>query len=148
MTIAVAEALMDTFNKTNEERKQTLVRYMQRWGRKYPDAGYGGMFYEWLHSRKPHPYNSWGNGAAMRVSSVGWMYSSLEETRKIARLTASVTHNHSEGMKGAEAASAVIWAARNGWPKTKIRKFVEKEFYPLKETCNEIRPGYHFDVSC
>ena len=84
----------------------------------------------------------------MRVSSVGWLFDTLEETRFAAKDTAKVTHNHPEGMKGAEATASVIWAARNHWSKTQIRKYVEKEFYPLKNTCDQIRPGYHFDVSC
>ncbi len=84
----------------------------------------------------------------MRVSSAGWLFDTLGETLEAAADTAVVTHNHPEGIKGAKATAFVIWAARNGWSKAKIRKHVEKEFYPLKQTCDEIRPGYHFDVSC
>ena len=148
MTIAVAEALLDTLGKDREERKQAVVRSMQKWGRRYPDAGYGGKFYSWLYNPNPQPYNSWGNGSAMRVSSAGWLFDTLEETRQAAVDTACVTHNHPEGIKGAEAAASVIWMARNGKSKAEIRKYVEKEFYPLKKTCDQIRPAYHFDVSC
>lgn len=148
MTIAVAEALLDTLGKDREERKQAVVRSMQKWGRRYPDAGYGGKFYSWLYNPNPQPYNSWGNGSAMRVSSAGWLFDTLEETRQAAADTACVTHNHPEGIKGAEAAASVIWMARNGKSKAEIRKYVEKEFYPLKQTCDQIRPAYHFDVSC
>ena len=148
MTVAVAEALLDTWGKDIAELRKALVFSMQKWGRRYPHAGFGGRFYEWLFDRNPRPYNSWGNGSAMRVSAVGWMYETMEETRQIAKETALVTHNHPEGVKGAEATAAVIWAARNHWPKSKIRKYVEKEFYPLKKTCDQIRPYYHFDVSC
>ena len=148
MTIAVAEALLDTLGKDREARKEALVRSMQKWGRRYPDAGYGGTFRGWLRTRKPEPYNSWGNGSAMRVSSAGWLFETLEETRQAAADTACVTHNHPEGIKGAEATASVIWLARNGKSKEEIRKYVEQEFYPLKKTCDQIRPTYRFDVSC
>ncbi len=148
MTVAVTEALLDTLGQDSEKRKKAVVESMQKWGRRYPDAGYGGRFADWLYTRKPQPYNSWGNGSAMRVSTAGWLYETLEETRQAARDTACVTHNHPEGLKGAEATAAVIWAARNGWTKDRIREYVRKEFYPLKYTCDQIRPGYHFDVSC
>ena len=114
MTIAVAEALMDTLGKTDEEIKTALVTSMKKWGKRYPDAGYGNMFYQWLHTREPKPYGSFGNGSAMRVSSAGWLFDSIEETRRIARLTAEVTHNHPEGIKGAEAAASVVFLARTG----------------------------------
>ena len=148
MTIAVAEALLDTLGKDREARKEAVVRSMQKWGRKYPHAGYGGRFYDWLYARNPQPYNSWGNGSAMRVSSAGWLFDTLEETRQAAADTACVTHNHPEGIKGAEATASVIWMARNGKSKAEIRQYVEQEFYPLKKTCDQIRPTYHFDVSC
>ena len=148
MTIAVAEALLDTLEKDREVRKEAMVRSMQKWGRKYPYAGYGGTFRGWLRTRTPQPYNSWGNGSAMRVSSAGWLFDTLEETRQAAADTACVTHNHPEGIKGAEATASVIWMARNGKSKAEIRQYVEQEFYPLKKTCDQIRPTYHFDVSC
>lgn len=148
MTIAVGDALMDTLGKDRETRRNAIVRYMQKWGRRYADAGYGGMFLQWLHARKPQPYNSWGNGSAMRVSSAGWLFETLEETKIAAEDTAAVTHNHPEGIKGAVAVATVIWLARNQSTKAQIRKIVEKEFYPLRKTCDQIRPGYHFDVSC
>ena len=148
MTIAVAEALMDTLGKSREDRRIAVVRSMQKWGRRYPEAGYGGRFYRWLYETNPQPYNSWGNGSAMRVSAAGWLFSTLDETRQAAYDTACVTHNHPEGIKGAEATATVIWAARNKWSKAEIRKYVEKNYYPLNRTCDEIRPGYHFDVSC
>ena len=148
MTIAVTEALLDTLGKGKKERQNAVIHAMQKWGRRYPDAGYGGKFSYWLYEQNPQPYNSWGNGSAMRVSAAGWLFDTLEETMEAATDTASVTHNHPEGIKGAKATASVIWAARNGWSKTKIRKLVEKKFYLLKETCDEIRPKYHFDVSC
>ena len=148
MTVAVAEALMDTLGGSAGDRRNALIRSMQKWGRRYPDAGYGGSFYSWIYQVHPSPYNSWGNGSAMRVSSAGWLFETLEETQEAARDTACVTHNHPEGIKGAVATASVIWAARHGWPKAEIRRWAEKEFYPLDRTCDEIRPGYRFDVSC
>ncbi len=107
------------------------------------------MFHRWLHSSNPKPYGSYGNGSAMRVSSVGWLYESVEETRHVARLTAEVTHNHPEGIKGAEATASAIFLARNGSTKDEIRKYITTEFgYNLSRTCDEIRPGYYHDETC
>lgn len=149
MTIAVAEALMDTIGKTDEEIKDALVASMKKWGGIYPDAGYGGMFYRWLHSSHPEPYGSFGNGSAMRVAAAGWLYDTLEETRHMARLTAEVTHNHPEGIKGAEATASAIFLARKGCAKEEIKEYIVNEFgYDLSRTCNEIRPGYHHVETC
>ena len=98
MTVAVAQALMNTKGSSESKILSELVLSMQNWGRKYPYAGYGGMFYRWLRSNDPKPYGSFGNGSAMRVSSVGFMYDTIEQTRQAAILTAAVTHNHSEGI--------------------------------------------------
>ena len=114
MTIAVAEALLDNTGKTDDEIRTALVSSMRKWGKQYPDAGYGGRFYGWLRAKNPEPYGSYGNGSAMRVSSAGWLYDTLAETRRIARLTAEVTHNHPEGIKGAEATASAIFLARMG----------------------------------
>ena len=103
MSIAVAEALLDTMGQADAEIKAALVQSMQAWGKKYPLAGYGGRFSCWLREKHPEPYGSYGNGSAMRVSAAGWLYPTLDETRHAARLTAEVTHNHPEGIKGAEA---------------------------------------------
>ena len=148
MTIAVADALL--CEAKDPERIKTLLVYsMKRWGKKLPDAGYGGMFYRWLFTDDSQPYGSFGNGSAMRVSSVGWLYDALEKTREKARLTAEVTHNHPEGIKGAESVASVIWLARNGKSKQEIREYVIKEFgYDLSRTCDEIRPGYYHVESC
>ena len=149
MTIAVAEALMDTLGKTDEEIKTALVTSMKKWGKRYPDAGYGNMFYQWLHTREPKPYGSFGNGSAMRVSSAGWLFDTIEETRRIARLTAEVTHNHPEGIKGAEATASAVFLARTGWSKEEIKDYIIQEFgYDLSRTCDEIRPNYHHVESC
>ena len=149
MTVAVAEALMDAMGKSDEEIRQTLVHSMQKWGARYPDAGYGSMFYYWLHSNDPKPYGSFGNGSAMRVSSAGWLFDTLEETRHMARLTAEVSHNHPEGIKGAEATASAIYMARTGSTKEAIREYIIREFhYDLSRTCDEIRPDYHHVESC
>ena len=149
MTIAVADALLTTLGKADEEIKTALVDSMQKWGKKYPDAGYGGMFYRWLHSKHPEPYGSYGNGSAMRVSAAGWLFGTLEETRHVARLTAEVTHNHPEGIKGAEATASAIFMARTGSSKDEIKAYIIQEFgYDLSKTCDEIRPKYHHVESC
>ena len=149
MTIAVAEALLETLGKDRAARRDAVIRSMQKWGRRYPNAGYGGRFYDWLYKPHPHPFNSWGNGSAMRVSSAGWLYDTLEETLQAAEDTAIVTHSHPEGIKGAKCVAAVIFLLRNGKTKDGIRTFVTDTFgYDLSRTCDEIRPGYKFDVSC
>lgn len=149
MTIAVAEALMDTMGRPDGEIKAALVSSMQKWGRSYPNAGYGGMFRSWLKEKNPQPYGSFGNGSAMRVSAAGWLGGTLEETRHLARLSAEVTHNHPEGIKGAEATASAIFLARTGSTKEAIRDYITREFrYDLSRTCDEIRPTYHHVESC
>ena len=149
MTIAVAEAMMDSDGEKDGDIRAALVESMQKWGHRYPNAGYGGRFFGWLRAKDPQPYGSYGNGSAMRVSSVGWMYGTLEETRRCARLSAEVTHNHPEGIKGAEATAAAIYLARDGYSKEEIKEYIVREFgYDLSRTCDEIRPGYHHVESC
>lgn len=149
MTVAVAEALLDSRDKSDDEIRAALVASMQKWGKRYPNAGYGCMFYQWLREKEPKPYGSFGNGSAMRVSSAGWLFDTLEETRHIARLTAEVTHNHPEGIKGAEAIASAIFMARTGSTKDEIREYIITEFgYDLSRTCDEIRPGYHHVETC
>ena len=150
MTLAVAEALMDSQPDDGDEAIcKRLVSCMQKYGRAYPKAGYGYGFARWLMREDPQPYDSWGNGSAMRVSSVAWLYSDLAAVRKMARLTASVSHNHPEGMKGAEATAAAIFLARTGKNKEEIKAYIQREFgYDLSRTCDEIRPAYHHVESC
>ena len=149
MTIAVAEGLMDSMGKSDDEIRKALVDSMRRWGARYPYAGYGGMFRQWLHSENPKPYGSYGNGSAMRASSAGWLFDSFDDTWRKARLTAEVTHNHPEGIIGAECVASVIWLARHGKSKDEIKSFVVDTFgYDLSRTCDEIRPGYHHMESC
>lgn len=147
MTLAVAEWLMT--DPAHSERG--LVECMQRLGRKYPNAGYGGMFRRWLNKENPEPYNSFGNGSAMRVSPVGLYANSMEEALELARITASVSHNHPEGIKGAQAIAAAIYLKRTEEfdVKGKIKRFVEKHFgYNLDTDLRENRKDYAFDVSC
>jgi len=140
MTIAVAEAIL---------RKTDYARMYLKDGRMYPHAGYGGMFMRWLFSPDPQPYNSFGNGSAMRVSPVGFAFSSLEEVLEEAKRSAEPTHNHPEGIKGAQAAAATIFLARKGEDKAVIKKFIEAQFgYSLEKRLDEIRPSYRFDVTC
>ena len=150
MTVAIAEALLAVGSDAGEsEIKEAAVANMQDWGRRYPHAGYGGKFRQWLKERNPKPYGSYGNGSAMRVSAAGWLYPTIERTREVAELTAAVTHNHPEGIKGAVATASCIFLARNGASKDEIRKYVENEFhYDLNRTLDEIRPFYHHVESC
>ena len=142
MTVAVADWLLNGGD---------LAKVMQRYGREYPypTGGYGGRFSGWLREKDPQPYNSWGNGSAMRVSAVGWMFDSLEKTLEVAKETAVVTHNHPEGIKGAQATAAAIYLARTGKSKQDIKQYIETTFsYDLGRTCDEIRPFYRFNESC
>ena len=150
MTLAVCEALLKVGqDATVKEIEDAVISSMQSWGRRYPHAGYGGYFRRWLTACHPEPYNSFGNGSAMRVSAVGWLYDSLENTRTVAKAIANVTHNHPEGIKGAEATASAIFMARNGSSKEEIKKYIENEFhYDLNRTLNEIRPSYHMDETC
>ncbi|MGD1843471.1 MAG: ADP-ribosylglycohydrolase family protein [Thermonemataceae bacterium] len=140
MTIAVAEALMyqKPFDKT-----------IKAYGLQYPNRGYGGMFSKWLQSDSLAPYNSFGNGAAMRVSPVGFAYKEEEQVLDVAQQTAEVTHNHPEGIKGAQAVALAVWMARNGKSKEQIRTAIQEKFdYDLQRCIKDIRIDYAFDVTC
>ena len=150
MTIAVAEAFLDAGLDAEEKQlTQYLVKSLRKYGKQYPKAGYGLRFWKWLHSWRPKPYNSCGNGSAMRVSSVAWLYEDLESVRRAARISSEVTHNHPEGIKGAEATAAAIFLARTGHSKEEIKAYIIREFhYDLSRTCDEIRPGYYHVEIC
>jgi len=142
MTFATIDVLIN---------KGDYTETYQRYGRKYPDpyGGYGENFNEWIQTTQPRPYNSWGNGSAMRVSPVGWVYNTLEQTIKEAKKSAEVTHNHPEGIKGAQATASAIYLARNGKTKDEIKKYIIDTFgYDLDRKIDKIRPIYDFDVSC
>lgn len=143
MTLAVAEAFMGA---PDDEAviKQRLIDAMRQYSKAFPDAGYGGCFAMWLFLDGTEPYNSFGNGSAMRVSSVAWLYDDLDTVRKMARLSAEVTHNHPEGIKGAEATASAIFLARTGHSKTEIKAYIEDRFgYDLSRSCDEIRLDYY-----
>ena len=150
MTVAVCDGILKAGLDADENTMKTaIITSMQLWGHKYPHEDYGRKFYTWLAMENTKPYNSWGNGSAMRVSSVGWLFDTLERTREVARWSAEVTHNHPEGIKGAESIASVIWLARNGKSKNEIKDYVIKEFgYDLSRTCDEIRPNYRHVESC
>lgn len=149
MTIAVAKALMETYGQDDDTIRASLVTKMQSFGRRYPNAGYGGKFYRWLMSDDPQPYQSFGNGSGMRVSSAGWLYRTLDETLHVARLTAEVTHNHPEGIKGAQSIAAGIFLARAGADKEQIIRYIAASFdYDFSRTLDEIRPYYGFYATC
>jgi ADP-ribosyl-[dinitrogen reductase] hydrolase len=122
---------------------------LRKWGQAYPRRGYGGHFRRWIWSKNPQPYNSWGNGSAMRVSACGFAAKTLDEALGLAKRSAEVTHNHPEGIKGAQATAAAIFLARTGSDKAAIKAEIAKRFgYDLTRTCDEIRPGYVFNESC
>ncbi|MCI7640403.1 MAG: ADP-ribosylglycohydrolase family protein [Clostridiales bacterium] len=150
MTLAVADAFLSLPPQVSDEDiHRFLVRSMQTYGQAFPYAGYGGMFRRWLKESNPQPYGSYGNGSAMRVSSVGWLFDDLETVRHMARLSAKVTHNHPEGIKGAEATASAIYLARTGSTKAEIKAYIESNFhYDLSRTCDEIRPTYRHVESC
>ncbi len=151
MTLAVAEGLLGAGLDAEGRRKagETVASSMRRLGRAYPYAGYGARFDAWLRSSDPKPYNSLGNGSAMRVSPVAWLFDDLSTVRAVARETAMPTHNHPEGAKGAEAVAACIFLARQGVEKHLIGTYAQRQFgYDLSRTCDEIRPGYRFDETC
>jgi ADP-ribosylglycohydrolase len=140
LTIAVAAAILED---------RDYRKWLWEIGRRYPNAGYGGSFMRWLASRDPAPYNSWGNGAAMRVSPVGFAFDTIEDVLREAARSAEVSHNHPEGVKGAQATALAVYLARTTGDKQRIRKEVTSRFgYDLDRTLNEIRPGYAFDISC
>lgn len=147
MSLAVCEALMSCKSDHSDLSKQAIT-YMQEIGNKYPHAGYGESFYHWLHEKSPKPYNSWGNGSAMRVSGCGYAAKSLEEVIQFSRMVTEVTHNHPEGIKGAEATAVAVYLARTGKNVLEIRDYINKYYYPINFTLDSIRNEYKFDVSC
>ena len=148
MTIAVAKALSVSKGNGYADLEDQLYHYMHEIGRRYPDSGYGGNFYYWIMNGETKPYNSFGNGSAMRTSACAWFAETLEECLDLARRCASVSHDHPEGIKGAKAVSACIWLARDGKSKDAIRDYVKENYYDLDFTLDGIRPSYRFDETC
>lgn len=140
MTIAVADAILN---------RRDYADVMKVYGRKYPNAGYGGHFYHWIFSSESEPYDSWGNGSAMRVSPIGFAFDSIDDVLREAKRSAEVTHNHPEGIKGAQAVAMAIFLGRCGESKKTIKdEIIERFGYNLGRSLDEIRPAYNFDVSC
>ncbi|MBN2327724.1 MAG: ADP-ribosylglycohydrolase family protein [Candidatus Omnitrophica bacterium] len=140
LTVAIANSIL-----SGEDYASSIKRI----GRRYPNADYGGHFRGWLHSDDAAPYNSWGNGSAMRVSPVGFAFDALDTVLEEAKKSAEVTHNHPEGIKGAQATAGAIFLARTGQPKEFIKEYIETQFdYDLSTPIDDIRPAYQFDVSC
>lgn len=151
MTLAVADAIMkwrENGGGAYDALSAETVMSMQNFGRRYPHAGYGGAFKRWLKDEFPQPYNSWGNGSAMRVSACGWAGQTLDEVKALSRAVTEVTHNHPEGIKGAEATAVATFLARTGKSMDEIKAVIVRDYYPLDFTLDEIRPAYEFDVSC
>lgn len=147
MSIAIAKALLDS--KKDRSNLGTLaVMWMQTLGRKYPDAGYGGNFRHWLTDPDPHPYNSWGNGSAMRVSACGFAADSVEDAIRLSRTVTEVTHNHPEGIKGAEATAVAIYMARSGKSLLDIQQYINERYYMINFKLDDIRDTYQFNESC
>jgi len=140
LTMAIAKSILD-----NQEYIDNLIDF----GKQYPDAGYGASFNKWIKSWRHQPYNSWGNGSAMRVSAVGFMFSNEKEVLAQAKKSAEVTHNHIEGIKGAQATALAIFLAKSGKSKEEIRESIMQKFdYDLCRCVDDIRPNYKFFVSC
>lgn len=159
MTLAVAKTLieleqigMNKANLTDDEYYRAVeklaINNMQELGRMYPLHGFGGMFLHWIFTENPVPYNSFGNGAAMRISPVGFGVSDEDEVKKLTKAITGVTHNHEEGYKGAEATSMAIYMAIEGCSKEEIRKRISEDYYPLDFQIDDIRDDYEFDVTC
>lgn len=145
LTIAVAEALLKCNPFDENEFKEILVDTFHKYGDMYPDVGYGGNYLCWVAHKNREPYNSCGNGSAMRVSSVGWYAKTREECEKLAKLSAEVTHNHPDGIAGAQATAGVIFLARSGVTKDELKAYIEK-YYSVDFTLDEIRPTYQYEI--
>jgi len=146
LTTAVAETILTRGTATESE---DYSEHLRGWGRRYPRAGYGGNFNRWLRNKEMGPYNSWGNGSAMRVSPVGWAFEEESEILRQAELSALPTHNHREGIKGAQAVALAVFLARKGESRTMIREVISRTFdYNLSRNWKEIQPSYNFEISC
>lgn len=147
ITLGVARAILESRPDWSDLSAQA-VRCMQAVGRPYPHCGYGGRFYGWMYSDEPEPYFSFGNGAAMRVSPCGFAARSLDEARTLSRAVTQVTHNHPEGLKGAEATVVALYMARTGCPMEEIRATIDRDYYPMDFTLDGIRNSYRFNETC
>ena len=157
MTLAVAKAIMEAERSEGSAGRDDAfytalgdltVKSMREIGQRYPNCGYGGRFHHWMFSRNPRPYDSFGNGAAMRVSPVGFAARTLSEVRQMSEAVTAVTHNHPEGLKGAEATAVAVFMARNGATPEEIRETIVRDYYPLDFTIDSIRESYQFNETC
>lgn len=161
MTLSVAKAIMETekllnpdvgiFNQNDDyyaRLEEMTIKYMQEIGQRYPYCGYGNMFSRWIFTTSPKPYNSFGNGAAMRISPVGFAGRTESEVRRLSEIITGVSHSHEEGLKGAEATALAIYMARSGYTKSEIRDRIKRDYYPLDFTIDEIRDTYQFNETC
>ena len=146
MTVAIAKTLLESDDDTSLRSTATLN--MQIYGKKYPLRGYGFSFNKWLQSTNPQPYYSYGNGGAMRVSSVAYFADSIEELKVLVAKVTDVTHNHPEGIKGAEATAVCIWLALHNTPKTEIKKYIENNYYKLDFEYDQLLKTYKYDMTC
>ncbi|MBE2895280.1 ADP-ribosylglycohydrolase [Pasteurellaceae bacterium HPA106] len=147
MTLAIGKALLIS-RPDYRDLAKNAVKCMQTIGRYYPDCGYGDRFYDWIFSDNPQPYNSFGNGAAMRVSAVGFVAQSLDQAKWLSKQVTAITHNHSEGIKGAEATAVAVFLAKTGYSIAQIREYIDKYYYPMNFTLDEIRGPYLFNETC
>ena len=147
MSLAVAKAIL-VCKGNYEELSANAISCMQELGRIYKDAGYGGSFFKWLFAEDPQPYHSFGNGAGMRVGPCGFAAKTLEEAKELSAMVTRVSHDHPEGMKGAEAIAAAVFLAKSGESKEEIKAFIEENYYKIGFTLDGIRKRYTFDVSC
>jgi type I restriction enzyme M protein len=147
MTLAIAKSLTEC-KEDYSDLQEITIRNMRELGMKYPDAGYGRMFGCWIMSDNPHPYYSCGNGSAMRVSPCGEVAKSIEEAKLLAKLVTEITHNHPEGLKGAEATAVAVYMAKNGKSINEIKQYINDNYYSMNFSIDEIRKSYHFDGTC
>ena len=147
MTLAIAKSFLEC-ESDYSNLSELVVKNMQYIGRKYPNGGYGGRFNVWLYEDNPQPYNSFGNGSAMRVSPCGIIANSIEEVKDLSKKVTEVTHNHPEGIKGAEATAVAIFLAKNGKSQLEIKDYINENYYPMNFTIDRIRDAYRFNEIC
>ena len=148
MTMAVGCACVESNYRNEQDFKRVLIKKIREIGLQYPNAGFGDVFFEWMESGSMEAYGGYTNGSAMRVSPVAWVANSLEETERLAKWSAEITHDHPEGIKGAQAVASAIYLARTGAGKEEIQEYIESKYYELDFTLDEIRSVYRCDMTC